>query len=55
VNECWLILGPEKKIEVYRQPSGGRDAEHSLHGPGGTLASAALPQFTLPLDAFFAK
>ncbi len=53
VKECWLIRGPEKKIEVYRQPEGDRYDEHSLHGPGDTLASAALPGFTLSLDAFF--
>ena len=55
VKECWLILGPEKQIEVYRQPKEGQFTEHALHGPGGALASAALPEFTLALDAFFAK
>ena len=55
VKECWLVLGPEKKIEVYRQPKDGRYTEHMLHGPEGTLASAALPEFVLPLDAFFAQ
>ncbi len=55
VVECWLILGPEKKIEVYRRPADGRYTEQTLHGPRGTLASAALPEFTLALDAFFAK
>jgi Uma2 family endonuclease len=55
VKECWLILGPEKKIEVYRQPADGRYTAQTLHGPGGTLASAAVPEFTLPLDALFAQ
>jgi Uma2 family endonuclease len=55
VKECWLILGPEKKIEVYRQPKDGRYTEHTLHGPGGTLASSAVPEFTLALEAFFAQ
>lgn len=55
VKECWLVLGPEKKIEVYRQPKDGQFTEHALHGPGGTLTSEALPEFTLPLDALFAK
>jgi len=55
VKECWLVLGPEKQIEVYRQPRNGQFAEHALHGPGGALTSAALPDFTLALDAFFAK
>ncbi len=55
VKECWLVLGPEKQIEVYRQPKDGQFTEHALHGPGGTLASASFPKFTLSLDAFFAK
>lgn len=55
VKECWFVLGPEKQIEVYRQPKDGQFTEHSLHGPGGTLTSAALPEFMLPLDALFAK
>jgi Uma2 family endonuclease len=55
VKECWLVLGPEKKIEVYRQPKDGQFAEHAVHGPGGTLTCAALPGFTLALDALFAK
>jgi Uma2 family endonuclease len=55
VKECWLILGPEKKIEVYRQPKDGRFTEQELHGPRGTLTSAAVPEFMLPLEAFFAK
>ena len=55
VKECWLVLGPEKQIEVYRQPKNGQFTEHATHGPGGTLASAALPEFTLALDTFFAK
>ena len=55
VKECWLVLGPEKQIEVYRQSKDGQFTEHSLHGPGGTLTSTALPEFTLSLDAFFAK
>jgi Uma2 family endonuclease len=55
VKECWLVLGPEKQIEVYRQPKDGQFTERTLHGPGGTLNSTALPEFTLSLDAFFAK
>jgi Uma2 family endonuclease len=55
VKECWLVLGPEKQIEVYRQPKDGQFTERTVHGPGGALTSAALPPFTLSLDAFFAK
>jgi len=55
VKECWLVLGPEKQIEVYRQPKNGQFADQSVHGPGGTLTSTSLPEFTLSLDAFFTK
>jgi Uma2 family endonuclease len=55
VKECWFVLGPEKQIEVYRQPKDGQFTEHAIHGSGGTLTSAALPEFTLALDALFAK
>jgi Uma2 family endonuclease len=55
VKECWLVLGPEKQIEVYRQPKDGKFTQHSVHGPGGTLTSTTLPQFTLFLQTFFAK
>ena len=55
VKECWLVLGPEKQIEVFRQPKDAHFTEHSLHGPGGTLTSTALPEWTLCLDTFFAK
>jgi Uma2 family endonuclease len=55
IKECWLVVGPEKKIEVYRLPKDGQFTEQSLHGPGGTLNSAAVPGFTLSLDDVFAK
>jgi Uma2 family endonuclease len=55
VKECWLVLGPDKQIEVYRQPRKGQFTDHAIHGPGGALTSAALPEFTLDLDVFFAK
>ena len=53
VKECWLVLAPEKQIEVHRQPQGEQFAEHAVHGPGGTLTSAAVPGFTAELDRLF--
>lgn len=55
VKECWLVLGPEKQIEVHRQPAEGDYAEHTLHGPGGQLNCAALPGFTVDMEALFVK
>ena len=54
VKECWLVLAPEKQIEVHRQPQGGQFAEHATYGPGGTLTSVAGPVFTVELDHLFA-
>jgi Uma2 family endonuclease len=54
VKECWLVLGPEKQIEVHRQPQGEQYAEHTVHGPGGALTSATVPAFTVNLASLFA-
>ena len=54
VKECWLVLGPEKKIEVHRQPAGEQFAECAVHGPGGSLTSTAIPSFTVDLTSLFA-
>lgn len=53
VKECWLVLGPEKQIEVYRQPQGEQFAMHAVHGPGGSLSSATVPTFTVDLGILF--
>ena len=44
----------ENQIEVHRQPQDGQFAEHAVHGPGGTLTSAAVLGFTVELDRLFA-
>ena len=54
VKECWLVLAPEKQIEVHRHPQGEQFAEHVLHGPGGTVTSAVVPSFEVELDRLFA-
>ncbi len=54
VKECWLVvLGPEKQIEVHRQPQGEQFAEHADHGPGGRVTSSTVPTFTVDLDSLF--
>jgi Uma2 family endonuclease len=55
VKECWLVLAPEKQIEVRRLPEDGRFTERAAYGPGGKLVCAAFPEFTMELDALFAK
>ncbi len=54
VKECWLVLAPEKQIEVHRQPAGKQCAESATHGPGGAVVSAVVPGFAVVLDDLFA-
>lgn len=54
VKACWLVLGPEKQIEVHRLPQGEQFTEHALHGPGGRLTSTIVPSFTVELERLFA-
>lgn len=55
VKECWLVLGPEKQIEVHRRASAGQFTERTVHGPGGRLESTSVPGFAVELAALFAK
>jgi len=53
VKEVWLILAPQRQIEVYRRPVEDKFADHRVHGPGGLLASEVLPQFVVRLETLF--
>ena len=53
VKEVWLVLAPEKQIEVHRLPGEAQFRERMVHGPGGQLASKVLPDFQVELDALF--
>src|SRR6266704_3480287 len=55
VKECWLVLAPEKQIEVYRKAVDESFTEHKTFGPGGSLTSMALAGFTVNLDKLFVK
>src|SRR5260221_3385448 len=54
VKECWLVLEPQKQIEVYAQPTGHRFAECALYGPAGGLTSPTVPGLTVDLSGLFA-
>jgi Uma2 family endonuclease len=55
VPEVWLVLAPEKQVQVFRQPADGQFTEAKIHGPGGRLTCVAVPEFTLDLDPLFVK
>jgi Uma2 family endonuclease len=53
VREVWLVLAPQRQIEVWRRRADGQYVGPTLHGPGGAVASEAVPAFTLDLKALF--
>src|SRR5438034_1541133 len=55
VKECWFVLAPDRQIEVHRQPAGDQFSERTIHGPGGRLTGAAVPEIALALGVLFAK
>jgi Uma2 family endonuclease len=55
VKEVWLILAPERQIEVHRQPKGEQFASRSIHGPGGQLTSQILSEFAVDLAKLFKR
>lgn len=55
VKECWLVLAPEKRVEVYTNPLGDRYGQIQRIGPGGTLDSTMIAGFTVSLDRLFAE
>jgi Uma2 family endonuclease len=55
VKEVWLVLGPERQIEVHCQPEGDPYAERTVHGPGGKLSSVVFPGFMVELKKLFGK
>jgi hypothetical protein len=53
VKETWLVLVPEKQIEVHRHPAEGQFRERILHGPGETVASVAIAGLKLDVTRLF--
>jgi hypothetical protein len=53
IKECWLILGPEERIEVFAEPKNGNFKDVAMYGPGGTLHSRAIPNISVDLNALF--
>ncbi|MGO8675357.1 MAG: Uma2 family endonuclease [Limisphaerales bacterium] len=53
VREVWLVLAPRKQVEVWRLGQNAQFAEPTAYGPGGAVASQAVPEFMLQLEALF--
>ena len=54
VTEVWLVLVPERVVEVYRHPSDAAFAERTVVGPKECLEAISAGLIRLPLDKVFA-
>ena len=54
VKEYWIVLGTERKVEVFRRPEGGRYQETSLFGLGDTLECSRVPALRIRVADLFA-
>jgi len=43
VKEYWIVLGVERKVEVYRRPENGKYQEQCVFGVGETIEPRSLP------------
>ncbi|HAB17564.1 MAG TPA: Uma2 family endonuclease [Verrucomicrobiota bacterium] len=53
VKEVWLVLGPEKQVEVFWQPIGNGYANSTVLNADATLTSVALPSVSVRLAELF--
>jgi len=53
VKEYWIVLGRERKIEVYRKPEGGRYLETALFEANDTLQCSTVPEIRIRLGELF--
>jgi len=55
VKEVWLVLVPERQVEVHRSPEHGRFTDRFVAGPGGRLGCSSLPGVEIDVGALFSK
>ena len=53
VKEYWIVLGGERKVEVYLQPEGGRYQQKRLVGTNDVLQCAAVPVLSVRVSDLF--
>jgi len=54
VKEYWIVLGPERRVEVYRQPQNGRYRESIQFDLDATLQCVSVPAVRIPVLDLFA-
>lgn len=53
IPECWLVLGPEQRIEAYRRPVGSSYTEIRIYQTGDVADCGSIPGLTLPVASVF--
>ena len=53
VKEYWIVLAPERQVEVYRQPHNGRYQQSQMFRAGDRLECASLPALRLGVSDMF--
>ena len=54
VPEYWIVLGRERRVEVYRQPEAGVYQQKRLYALGEILVCESVPELQVPLSEWFA-
>lgn len=55
VKEFWLVLGPERQIEVFRTPVDGQFTSTRVLGVADELTAEGLPDVRLSIGQIFAR
>ena len=53
VPEYWIVLGPQRQVEVYREPEEGRYRQVLLFGAADVIECAAIPALHLRVSDLF--
>jgi Uma2 family endonuclease len=53
VKEYWIILGLERKVEIYRQPKNGRYQESEIAGENSLLRCKSVPAVQIKASALW--
>lgn len=55
VKEYWIVLGTERKVEVYSLPETGQYQKRRLFGDQDTIECASVPAVRIPVAEFLAQ
>src|SRR3954470_20694763 len=53
VKEYWIVLGLERRVEVYRSPKNGRYEQRRVLGPQDTMDCVACPSIRIGISDLF--